>query len=101
MTAIAIADIPSNINTLEKLGAWVGLGLARCNPSLKILEEPNATPQRAAQAVLIRADDGSFRLVIRLSIKVADNYAESTQKFWFNAEPLSDTALPAAFKSNA
>lgn len=101
MTTIAIADIPSNINTLEKLGAWVGLALARCNPSLKILENPSVAPERAAQAVLIKADDGSHRLVVRLSIKVADNYAEATQKFWFNAEPLSDTVLPAAFKTNA
>lgn len=102
MTAIAIGtDIPSNIKTLEQLGAWVGLGLARCNPSLKILENPDAAPERAAQAVLIKADDGSYRLVIRLSLKVADNYAEATQKFWFNAEELSNTALPAAFKTNA
>lgn len=102
MTLLTIStDIPTNINTLEKLAAWVGLALARCNPSLKILENPNADPERAAQAVLIKADDGSYRLVIRLSLKIADNYAEATQKFWFNTEELSGTALPAAFKSNA
>lgn len=101
MTAINIAtDIPSNINTLEKLVAWGVLGLARCNPGLKILENPNADPERAAQAVLIKADDGSYRLVLRASIKVIDGYAESTQKFWFNCQELSETALPAAFKSN-
>ena len=102
MTSLVIGtDIPTNINTLEKLAAWVGLALARCNPSLKILEGANDSPQRAAQAVLIKADDGSYRLVVRLSIQVADAYAESTQKFWFNAQELSGTALPAAFKTNA
>lgn len=101
MTAISIStDIPSNINTLEKLAAWVGLALSRCNPSLKILENPNSDSERAAQAVLIKADDGSFRLVLRLSIAVQDDYATSGNKFWINAQELSNTALPAAFKSN-
>lgn len=101
MTAINLStDIPTNINTLEKLAAWVGLALARCNPSLKILEDPNAPAQRAAQVVLIKADDGSNRLVVRLSVPIADGYSESALKFWFNALPISDTALPAAFKAN-
>lgn len=101
MTAINITtDIPTNINTLEKLAAWVGLALARCNPSLKILEYPNAEPARAAEAVLIKADDNSNRLVVRLSLPIADNYSESTQKFWFNTLDFSNVALPAAFKTN-
>lgn len=101
MTAIALTtDIPTNINTLEKLAAWVGLALARCNPSQRILEIPNSDAPRAAEATLIKADDGSHRLVVRLSIPIADNYSEVTQKFWFNATEVSNTALPAAFKTN-
>lgn len=101
MTAINIAtDIPTNINTLEKLAAWVGLALSRCNPSQKILEYPNVEPQRIAEAVLIKADDNSYRLVVRLSIKILDSYGESTQKFWFNAEEFGNTALPSAYKTN-
>lgn len=101
MTAINIAtDIPTNINTLEKLAAWVGLALSRCNPSLKILEYPNFEPQRAAEATLIKADDNSYRLVVRLSLPIADNYGESTQKFWFNTLDFSNVALPTAYKTN-
>ena len=101
MTAINIAtDIPTNINTLEKLAAWVGLALARCNGNNTILEQKNSPAERVAAAVLIKADEGSNRLVVRLSIPIADAYPESTQKFWFNALPMSDTALPAAYKTN-
>lgn len=104
MTTIAIpstsTDIPTNINTLEKLAAWVGLALARCNPSLKILEDPNLPPQRAAEAVLLKADDNSYRLVIRLSLPIDAGYAENTAKFWTNTNELSNTALPTAYKSN-
>lgn len=101
MTALVIStDIPSNIDTLEKLAAWVGLALERTNPTLKLLESPDATPQKAAQAVLIQADDASHRLVIRLSIPIADGYAGSTLKFWQNAQEFSNTALPTAYKAN-
>lgn len=101
MTAINIAtDIPSNINTLEKLAAWVGLALTRCNPSLKILESPDQFPQRAAESVLIKADDNTYRQIIRLVLPVVDDYASSTKKSWENVTEFSNVALPAAFKTN-
>ena len=102
MTALVIStDIPTNINTLEKLAAWVGLALERCNPSTKILESPNADPQRVAEAVLIRADDATHRMIIRVSIPINSGYAEnSTVKFWQNALEINTTVLPTAYKAN-
>ncbi|MGL4640372.1 MAG: hypothetical protein ACRCVX_11690 [Shewanella sp.] len=101
MTALTIStDIPTNINTLEKLAAWLGLALARVNPTLKILESPDAEPQRVGQCALIKADDGSTRLIVRLSIPISEDYATNTVKFWQTAAELSNTALPTAFKSN-
>jgi len=102
MTALNITtDIPSNINTLEKLAAWVGLALERCNPSAKLLESPDSEPQRVAQAVLIRSDEGSHRMIIRLSLPINSGYAEnSTVKFWQNATEIDTVALPTAYKAN-
>ncbi len=102
MTALTIStDIPTNINTLEKLAAWVGLALERCNPTLKTLESPDAEPQRVAQAVLIKADDGNHRMVIRMSLPISSDYASnSTVKFWQNTNTISDVALPTAYKAN-
>jgi len=99
-TFTASTDLPTNINTLEKLAAWVGQALTRCNPSLKVLELANAQPSRAAEAVLIKADDNSFRLVVRMVLPISDDYAAQTRKFWENAQEFSNTALPAAFKVN-
>lgn len=102
MTALVIStDIPSNINTLEKLAAWSALALVRCNPTLKVLESPEAEPQRVAQAVLIRADDASHRLIVRLALTINDDYgSNSTIKFWQNAQEFSNVALPTAYKAN-
>lgn len=102
MTALVIStDIPTNINTLEKLAAWVGLALERCNPAAKILESPNGDPQRVAEAVLIKADDASHRMVIRVSIPINSNYAESSAvKFWQHALEIDTATLPTAYKAN-
>lgn len=101
MTALSIAtDIPSDINTLEKLALWVGLALSRVNPTTKYLEVPDAEPQRDANVVLIKCDDGKNRTILRIAIPIIDGYASNTAKFWQNAEIISDTALPTAFKAN-
>jgi hypothetical protein len=102
MTAFTSStDLPSGINSLERLAAWTGLTLARINPTAKILEVPYADPERICQAFLVKADDGSNRLVLRLSIPLSDDYAVNTsQKLWMNALDISNTVIPSAFKTN-
>lgn len=101
MTPINIAtDIPTNINTLEKLAAWVGLALTRCNPGLKYLENPDQLAQRVADVALIKADDNTFRQVVRVALPVDDSYATSTKKSWENVKEISQVELPSGFKSN-
>lgn len=100
MTALTISsDIPSNINTLERLAAWVGLALRRVNPVASVLETPGAYAEPIAQTVLLKADDNTIRLIVRLSIPIAPEYAESTAKFWIHAQEMSNVPIPAAFKT--
>ena len=99
MTALTISsDIPSNINTLERLFVWAGLALRRLNPSTAVLESANLS-QPVMETALIRANDGTVRIVVRGSIEIDPVYAESALKFWVHAKELSNTELPAAFKS--
>ena len=74
--------------------------LYRCNPSRKILENPDLSPQPVAYVGLIKADNHTNRLVVRLSLPIADSYPESTQKFWMNTLEFDAVELPLAFKSN-
>lgn len=101
MTPINIAtDIPTNINTLEKLAAWVGLALTRCNPGLKYLENPDQMAQRVAEVALIKADDNTFRQIVRLALPMDDAYATSTKKSWEDIKEISQVQLPSDFKVN-
>lgn len=100
MTALTLSsDIPNNINTLERLICWAGLALRRVNPVASVLETPGAYAEPVAQTVLLKADDNTIRLVVRVSVPIDPAYAESTLKFWMHAQELSNTVLPAAFKT--
>ncbi len=101
MTALNIStDIPTGINTLEKLAAWVGLAMSRTNPTKEAREVPYADPERCVQSYLIKDEDGITRLVSRTSIAISEDYASGTAKFWTHALELSNTNIPPAFKTN-
>lgn len=100
MTAFTSTDIPSNINTLEKLHAWSGLALARCNPTAKVLESANGDPVRIVEVVTIKDDVGIYRLVVRTALPLDPNYAESTVKLWELIQDIDNVGIPSAFKSN-
>lgn len=100
MSSFSTSNIPSNINSVEKLAAWVGLLLNTMNPTLSVLEQEGQSAQRVAQASFFRATDGSLRLSLRLSLPVSSSYATSTAKFWEDIQELSATAIPSAFTTN-
>ncbi len=101
MTAINIAtDIPSQINTLEKLFAWAGLALANINPSLTALEGVGYTERCAQAGIFYVAADNKYRALIRGSVQMSSDYLAGGAKQWTFAQELSNTALPAIFKAN-
>lgn len=101
MTAINIAtDIPSNIVTLEQLAAWCGLALSNINPSVKAVEGVGYS-ERCSQAGIFYVEaDNKYRLLCRQSLQVSPDYLAGGLKMWTYIQPLSNTALPATFKSN-
>lgn len=101
MTAINIAtDIPSNIDTLEKLAAWSGLALANINAALVAVEGPSYTERVSQAGVFYVQADNKYRVLVRHSIQMQPDYLAGGSKLWTYATELSDTALPAIFKSN-
>lgn len=100
MTILTLSQIPTNINTVEKLHAWSGLLLASVNPTRQILETENTTEFVARYFVAI-AFEGSTRLVERVSLPVDPTYvSDRTRKFWDFVQELSNTSIPASFLSN-
>lgn len=100
MTAYASGNIPSNVNTIERLHLWTALILIRNNPTLAILENADASPQKAVQGYFYRAADNTLRFTARATLQIDDTYATQTRKFWENALELTNTAIPTGFTTN-
>ena len=101
MTALVIAsDIPSAINTVEKLNAWTSLVLANINPQLSAVEGVGYTERCAQSGVFYVAADNKYRLLSRTSLQMGSDYLAGGSKMWTFTQELSTTAIPAIFKAN-
>lgn len=101
MTALNIAtDIPSQINTLEQLVMWSLNALHYLNPELESIEGPGYVEQAAQAGVYPVPADSNHKFIGRCSLVVSPDYFSGAQRPWKYAQTLSNTAIPAEFKSN-
>lgn len=97
MTDLTPSEIPDVIDTAEELTAYALMLLARVNPDLRILEVQGESTQ-AVQLSVTKADDGSDRLIGRVSIALNPEYATDTSvPLYAQAKELSNVAAPSAF----
>ncbi|MGB9774559.1 MAG: glucose-6-phosphate dehydrogenase [Bacteroidota bacterium] len=101
MTSLNLANqIPSNINTLERLHIWSGYALAFVNPSLGVLETPERA-EKVAQAAIFQAADNTYRVLLRACLPVDQSFMnDSSKKMWMFGQEVSNVALPTAFTTN-
>lgn len=101
MTALVIAtDIPSQINTVEKLHLWSGSLLFAVNPTLTIIEGIGYTERAAQCGNYWVAADSKTRAIVRASLAIDPTYLSATGKIWTFAQELSGTTIPTNFKAN-
>ena len=90
MTTLTPSQIPTNVDTAERLCAYAGLLLQRVNPDTPIQEE-QAVRQKAIEAVIISDAFGSPRLVLRISLPLSPDYAtDTTTPFYAKALEISN-----------
>lgn len=101
MTAINIAtDVPSGIQTMEELAAWVLLSLANINPGLMSTEGVGYIERAAQAGIFFVQSENKYKFLGRVSLDVNPMHLAGGQKTWKYMQPLSNTALPNEFKSN-
>lgn len=101
MTQLVIAnDIPSNINTVERLAAWCAYVLAFNNPNTVVVETVTRT-EKAAQALIFQAADNTYRLLVRQCIPVDPAFmSDKTVKIWMHSQEFINASIPAGYKAN-
>lgn len=97
MSALNLADIPPQINTVERLAAYSVLLLSRINPTLSILEVLGEPEIRAAFAGIGTDSTGRQRLIARISLELNADYASSPEALWLEALELSNVQIPPQF----
>jgi len=102
MTALDKTQIPNDINTLERLAAWASLTLGFINPTKAIVENAGENPELVAVTFLLRADDGSERLVTRTSFPLDASWrSQTSEPFWNNVTDLANVDIPEAYTQQA
>lgn len=97
MSALSKTQVMNSINTLERLLAYALLAAARCNPTLEYVESENNTV-RVVDVGLAAASDGTIRLIGRVSIPLAADYATNTSvPLYMHAQEISNVQVPAAY----
>lgn len=101
MTAITLADIPSNINTYERLAVWA----IQCLQSIANGEEvnvvANATSVPIAQCQVAVTADNADRFILTAYVPVdRDALNSSTAKTWMAAKDISSATPHSNLLSN-
>ena len=101
MTALVLSEIPSAINSYERLAFWV----IQCLQNTSNGEEINAVQGEGsvpiAQAQVAKTADGRDRAILVAYVPI--NYAalnDPEEKTWMAAQDLSNAAPAAVFLSN-
>lgn len=98
---LALSQIPSNIDTVEKLIVWASMLLDNQAGTLQVKEEDNALPSYATQVQIARVADETKRIICRVSLPINENYAtNNTVKFWQHTLPITNTTIPTGFLNN-
>lgn len=94
-------DIPTNINTVERLAAWCALVLQSSAGDVLISEIAGGAPELAATSspfhITATPNDYHFRLLSRQSLRLANTWA-SSNRLWMNVQELSTGTVPAEFR---
>ncbi len=101
MVAFQPTDLPSSVNTVEKVQVWAATVLQHLHPELTVIEAPgqNQLAVTAQPYWISVSDPPTWRYVSRTSIALSSNWQRGASKLWTHAQDLSNQAIPSEFKS--
>ena len=100
MTAFTRTQIPTNVNTVEKLHAWSATLLDALNPVLTSVEDINVS-EKSVQLVTKPTPLSGPIFIARVAFPLVNNYASSTDPFWTNVTELSVSTIPASWTAGS
>lgn len=101
MTALVLANIPSAINTYERLATWAIQCLQNTGNGQEVNVQRDAQPQPVSQAGLVVTADGQYRWMLTAYLPCDQaTLNSSTEKSWMSAREITTAAPHANFTTN-
>lgn len=100
MTAFNPSQLPSSVNTLEKLAMWAAMALTSMYPT-SVSEEGEGFVEKAATSNIFYVQSANRHIFLtRLSLGVSPDRVAGGQKNWTYALDLGTDPIPAQFTTN-
>jgi hypothetical protein len=100
MTAFALTDIPTNINTIEQLHVWTGMCLHELYPAVTAVEGVNIQEFAVVANNYYVGASNKRRQVTRTSLELEGTALSANKKLWQSVVPIGALPLTAAMKAN-
>jgi hypothetical protein len=101
MSALTHANIPSSINTYERLAAWVIQCLQNTGNGQEVNVQRDSQAQPVAQASLVVTADGVYRYMLTAYLPCDQNLLnDPSQKTWMATKEISTAAPHLNFLAN-
>lgn len=100
MTAFTPTDIPSSVNSLEKLHVWSATILNHLYPGTTIVEESGRAELQAQSSTFMisQFDPPEWHNISRVNIRVNRNW-QRQGKLWEHAADIGSMSIPTEFKA--
>lgn len=101
MTAFQPTDLPSSINSVEKLAVWCSTVLNHLYPAATTIEAAGSASRSATAApfFVTATDPPGWIHISRVSVQLNANWQRGTSDIWENAIDLGSASIPTEFKS--
>jgi len=101
MAALTLSDIPSNINTYERLLVWAAQCCQSIGNGQQVNVVPNASSVPTAQVQVAVTADNEDRFIVTCYVPMnRDDLNSADQKTWMAAEDIAQSAPNSNLLSN-
>ncbi|NDJ16780.1 glucose-6-phosphate dehydrogenase [Myxacorys almedinensis] len=101
MVAFAPSDVPSSVNSVEKLIVWANSLMDELHPSVTAIEASGVAERVCASGLfkITATDPVTWRAISRTSIPIGSSWRRGNAKIWTFAQDISSQAIPTEYKS--
>ena len=97
MSAFSPSNLPTSVDTLEKLLVWAGAAFYKINRTATAVEGTGTASRVAQFGIFTVESNNTDRVIMRQSLVLDPDYAIDNQPVWANVTQTSTEAIPSDF----